>query len=117
MEDGRIARDMVDQTLREHAGLGLADRPLAEHVHQPVAFLLDYNDGLRAALLQLNNYYGQRWFYAARVNGRVVTCEFRYLDEPRQLVQPVAAFSCTPWTLPTSNRCSNGACGTKPHGR
>jgi hypothetical protein len=84
MEDGRIARDMVDQTLREHAGLGLADRPLAEHVHQPVAFLLDYNDGLRAALLQLNNYYGQRWFYAARVNGRVVIYDELCLGEIRQ---------------------------------
>ena len=44
--------------------------PMEEACENPAAFLLEYRDGFKAALLHLNGYV-EEWSYAARVNGQV----------------------------------------------
>ena len=43
--------------------------PMEEACENPAAFLLEYRDGFKATLLQLNGYV-EEWSYAARVNGQ-----------------------------------------------
>jgi len=53
-------------------------RPLdkaAEHVPEPVAFLVDYRDGLRAVVLILNG-YTQSFAFAGLSEDKVQSCEF-----------------------------------------
>ena len=51
------------------------DGPMEEHAREPAVFLIDYADGLHAAVLMLNGYVHD-WSYAARVDGRVQATEF-----------------------------------------
>ena len=45
-----------------------------QHVPEPVAFVLDYRDGLRAGVVMVNGYC-ETWAYAAEAAGQVQTCE------------------------------------------
>ena len=47
-----------------------ADEPMEEACQEPAAFLLEYKDGFKATLLQLNG-YAKNWSYAALVAGQV----------------------------------------------
>jgi hypothetical protein len=49
--------------------------PMEAHCQNPAAFLIEYRDGLRAAVLMLNGYVGD-FAYAGRSHGRVQACEF-----------------------------------------
>ena len=79
--EGEGAWSALDGNLRElaEAAVVLADRredaegSLEELIEEPVLFLLEYADGLRAALLQPNTYGGkiQGWSYGVRVDGEV----------------------------------------------
>ncbi len=51
------------------------------HCKAPAAFLLEYSDGLRAAVLMLNGYL-RDWGYAGRVNGQTQGTEVYLPDAP-----------------------------------
>lgn len=59
---------------------GKKDGTMEMHCKAPAAFLLEYADGLRAAVLMLNGYL-QGWGYAGRVNGQAQGMEV-YLSGP-----------------------------------
>jgi len=91
---GRFPMDMIEQALRERAGIDVKQKPLDVKPEKHAAIFVRYVDGTRATVLLLNGYYSQRWFYAARVGGKVQTCEFVYLRPPDyMLFQPNPAFS------------------------
>ena len=54
---------------------------MEEQCESPAAFLIEYNDGFRATLLQLNGFV-REWVYAARVGGKIQTCELKACGEP-----------------------------------
>ena len=66
-DDGLWSRELA--AAAAEAG-GLDGEAMQELCENPHVFLLEYNDGLRATLLQLNGFSGQ-WIYAARVGGEV----------------------------------------------
>ena len=52
------------------AAAGLDEEAMKDVCEEPHAFVLEYRDGFRATLLQLNGYSSQ-WIYAARVGGDI----------------------------------------------
>jgi hypothetical protein len=59
------------QLLEAAAGVSdTADGPVEQACENPAAFLLEYNDGFKATLLQLNG-YAKEWAYAARNGGQI----------------------------------------------
>jgi len=57
------------------------DGAMETHCGAPAAFLLEYSDGLRGAMLMLNGYI-QGWGYAACVNGQIQGMEVHLPDAP-----------------------------------
>lgn len=66
-DDGRWSQELAASALA--CIQSKRDEPI-KNCEAPAAFLLEYTDGLRAAVLMLNGYL-QGWGYAGRVNGRV----------------------------------------------
>ena len=60
---------------------GRKDGNMETHCKSPAAFLLEYADGLRTAVLMLNGYL-QGWGYAGRVNGQVQGMEVHLPGSP-----------------------------------
>jgi hypothetical protein len=54
---------------------GKPDGSMDEHASDPAAFLIEYRDGLRAAVLMLNGYV-HHFAYAGRIGGQVQGTEF-----------------------------------------
>jgi len=52
-----------------------AEGPMEQHCPHPVAFVIEYRDGLRAAVLMLNGYVSD-FAYAGRANGQIQATEF-----------------------------------------
>lgn len=70
-DDGLWSRDLFDAAAQVS---DIPDGSVEELCDSPAAFLLEYNDGFKATLLQLNGYI-QEWAYAARTNGQIqATC-------------------------------------------
>jgi hypothetical protein len=75
--DGRWSRELA-----EVACATIAGRPegsMEQQCAAPMAFLIEYRDGFRAAVLMLNGYVGS-FAYAARAGGEVQATEF-YLQD------------------------------------
>ena len=75
-----LAENPVHQSLAASCARSLADAAgpwdeAAEHVPEPVAFLVDYRDGLRAVVLILNG-YTQSFAFAGLSEDKVQSCEF-----------------------------------------
>jgi hypothetical protein len=72
-DEGRWSRELAE------AACGvIQDRPdgrMEEHCAQPSAFLIDYTDGFRAAVLMLNGYVHD-FSFAGRTGGQVEATEF-----------------------------------------
>ncbi len=72
VDDGTIAADLLD------AGVAaIEEKPAGsprEHCQDPWAYLFEYRDGLRAAVVMLNGYVHD-WAFAGRVEGQVQACE------------------------------------------
>jgi hypothetical protein len=51
-----------------------------QHCPEPAVFLIEYRDGLRAAVLMLNG-YAQEFAYAGRADGRVQATQFYLQDD------------------------------------
>jgi hypothetical protein len=71
--EGRWSRELAEAACRaiEKKPRG----PMEVHCSDPVVFLIEYRDGLRAAVLMLNGYTGD-FAYAGKVQGQVRACEF-----------------------------------------
>ena len=61
---------------------------LQDNVKDPTAILVNYRDGAKAVMFFAGEYVGERFAYAARVDGETVACEFRLVGAP-----PFAHFS------------------------
>ncbi|MFW5893919.1 MAG: hypothetical protein ACOCUY_02165 [Verrucomicrobiota bacterium] len=101
LKDGTIPVDLVDEALENHLGYTLAERPVREYAKDDAtAYLVEYLDGTRATMVQLNHYYADKWYessrwlYAVRTKKGVKTCEFGLRSEYSPgMRQPVPAFS------------------------
>ena len=76
-DSGRWSRDLAAAAAAA-AGVGGG---MEEACEDPHAFLLEYNDGFRAALLQLNGYCNE-WAYAAKVGGEIAATMFCHAGDP-----------------------------------
>ena len=56
--------------------------PMDEACEHPIAFLLEYRDGFRATVLQLNGFIKEEWSYAARTSGRIEATAIRLPGPP-----------------------------------
>ena len=61
-----------------------AERPMEEVCDSPVVFLLEYNDGFKAAVLHLDG-YAREWSYAARLDGQIQATGMRMFGPPYPL--------------------------------
>ena len=68
------------------------DGSMADHCANPAVFILEYRDGLRAAIAMLNGYI-EDLAYAAMVEGETVACEFYAQGHGPQTGLPYAHFS------------------------
>ena len=58
---------------------------MEDHARNPVAIIIDYRDGTKGTVIMTHEYYGMRWAYAARANGRIVASRFLW---PRLPTKP-----------------------------
>ena len=77
-QDGLWSRELADAAVA--AIVNKPDGPMEEHVKDPAVFLIEYDDGLKAATLMLSGYV-QEFAYAARVDGQVHGVEFFLQNE------------------------------------
>ncbi|MEX2572921.1 MAG: twin-arginine translocation signal domain-containing protein [Balneolaceae bacterium] len=74
MDEGRISEDLV------HAACdSIRDKEtgnMREIVSNPRALIIQYNDGLKGAILMLDEYVNNNWAYAAEADGETVATEF-----------------------------------------
>ena len=77
-KDGRWSRELAEAALTHIEG---KKDGTMEHCKTPAVFLLEYADGLQAAVLMLNGYL-QGWGYAGRVNGQVQGMEVYLSGSP-----------------------------------
>ena len=76
------ARGFWDMEVAEAACATIEGKPeggMIENTPEPAAFLLEYRDGFRAAVLMLNGYVSAQ-AYGARVEGEVVACSMRLAE-------------------------------------
>jgi hypothetical protein len=80
--EGQWSEELCRAAL-EHIG-PKGEGELQEKCDKPAVFLLEYADGLKAAVLMANSWSGymQGWGYAARVAGEVQACEFYLHGDP-----------------------------------
>lgn len=72
--DGRFSMELVEaaaSTIDEKK-----EGAMEDHARNPVAIIIDYRDGTKGTVIMTHEYYGARWAYAARANGRTVASEF-----------------------------------------
>ena len=76
--DGLWARELAEAAA---AAGETASGSMEESCDNPAAFLLEFRDGFKATLLQLNG-YAKEWSYAARVDGQVLATGLRTHGPP-----------------------------------
>ena len=76
--DGLWSRELAEAAAA--AGETASDS-MEESCDNPAAFLLEFRDGFKATLLQLNG-YAKEWSYAARVDGQVLATGLRTHGPP-----------------------------------
>jgi hypothetical protein len=81
---GRWSRDLAEAALEVVHKTASPTGPFEDHWDKPVAFMLEYADGLRATVLHLDSYTGyvRGRSYAARVGGQVVATGMHGLHGP-----------------------------------
>ena len=77
-DDGRWSQELAAAAVMNIENK--KDGNMEAHCKTPAAFLLEYADGLRAAVLMLNGYI-QGWGYAGRIDGQIQGMEV-YLSGP-----------------------------------
>ena len=76
--DGLWSRELAEAAA---AAGETASGSMEESCDNPAAFLLEFRDGFKATLLQLNG-YAKEWSYAARVDGQVLATGLRTHGPP-----------------------------------
>jgi len=76
--DGLWSRELAEAAA---AAGEAASGSMEESCDNPAAFLLEFRDGFKATLLQLNG-YAKEWSYAARVDGQVLATGLRTHGPP-----------------------------------
>ena len=76
--DGLWSRELAEASA---AAGETASGSMEESCDNPAAFLLEFRDGFKATLLQLNG-YAKEWSYAARVDGQVLATGLRTHGPP-----------------------------------
>lgn len=81
---GRWSRELAEAALERADTKADVEAGLDDLAEGADVFLLEYNDGFEAALLQPNGYggYVRGWSYAARVGGQVQACGLHCHDDP-----------------------------------
>lgn len=74
MDEGKISEELVLAAC--NSVKGRAQGSLRELVKEPKGVLVQYNDGLRGAILMLDEYVKSGWAYAAKADGKTVATEF-----------------------------------------
>jgi len=74
IDEGRISGELVEAACNSIKGR--ASGSMREVVKNPRAIILNYNDGLKAAILMLDEYVNSGWAYAAKADGKTVATEF-----------------------------------------
>ena len=77
-DEGLWSRDLAAAAVKEG---GTKGGNMEEKCENPAAFLIEYNDGFKATVLQLNG-FAREWVYAARVDGQVQTTELTRWSDP-----------------------------------
>lgn len=80
MDAGEISEELVEaacDTMKDKA-----EGSMRELVSDPRAILIRYNDGLKAAMLMLDEYVNSSWAYAADADGERVATEFVLSEGP-----------------------------------
>ena len=62
---------------------------MQDHARDPIAIIINYVDGTKAAVIMTHEYYGMWWAYAARVDGKVAAVQFIY---PRLTTKPAFSY-------------------------
>ena len=78
-DEGLWSRELAAAAIAEG---GTEDGRMEDKCAEPAAFIIEYNDGFRAALLQLND-FAREWVYAARVGGQILTTEMTRWTDPQ----------------------------------
>ena len=76
-DKGIWSRELADAAIK----IGGLEGTMEERCEKPVAFLLEYLDGFRATLLQLNG-FTHDWIYAARITDEIVGTAFNAFGPP-----------------------------------
>ena len=76
--DGLWSRELAEAAA---AAGKTASGSMEESCDNPAAFLLEFRDGFKATLLQLNG-YAKEWWYAARVDGQILATGLRTHGPP-----------------------------------
>ncbi len=74
IDAGRISLELVDaacDSIREKASGSMRDV-----VSNPRALIIEYNDGMKGAILMLDEYVNSNWAYSAKADGETVAAEF-----------------------------------------
>ena len=79
-EQGKFSMDLAEAA--SAACRTKKDGTMQEHEKNPVAILIRYNDGTRGAVLLAGRYVGGGRGYAAKVDGKTVSCEFIVAGAP-----------------------------------
>ncbi len=74
MDNGLISKELVEAACDRIQNR--ASGSMRELVKNPRAILIHYNDGLKAAILMLDEYVNSGWAYAAKADGETVAAEF-----------------------------------------
>ena len=82
MDSGKISEKLVIAACDNIKGK--ATGSLRELVREPKGVIIQYNDGLKGAVLLLEEYVNSHWAYAAIADGKTVGTEF-VIDEPSML--------------------------------
>lgn len=74
IDTGKISKELVEAACNTIKGRATGN--MREIVKDPKAILIRYNDGLKGAILMLDELVNTGWAYAARINGGIAATEF-----------------------------------------
>jgi len=95
-EEGKFSLELVREVLGRCSGIDIEKKgPFDKYEKHPIAIIVSYNDGTKGTVVMMDKYYGQRWFYGAKVDGNICATEIVYKLPPnyKDLPPAVPAFS------------------------
>ena len=80
IDQGDISKELLDLACQKIGNK--SEGSMRKLVAKPQALLIQYNDGLKAAILTLDGYLNSTWGYAATVEDKMVGTEFKLSPAP-----------------------------------